>query len=1125
MSMTKVNQTPDGNPWKGLNFYLEGETLYGRDNEIQSLSQYIINNTQTVLYGKSGIGKSSIVNAGIFPIARKEGLFPIPIRLKHDKDSSYISQVKTVFRESGIGIREVVPVIDEEKETLWEYIHRHSFYNTETGRMVRPLVVFDQFEEIFTLQYDEGKKKEFFSELADLLNEVTPQYIIDNLNRQTKKSSAPATGSSTGFVLDFGSNSDDDSNNYVSGSLFNLVFSIREDFLSYLERYTAYIPVMKTNRYALLPINEEQAADIIMKPRKGLVSKNVAQLIIQKVTGQSDFQLDGVPEIDVDAAVLSLYLSRLYIKKGDALTITTELVNQFSDDIIKDFYTESVSDLPIDDIEKIEDQLLTYDGRRNNVSRNDLISEGVSEDVIRTLVEDKKLLRQFSYQDDIRVEFMHDILCPIVDARINQREQARQQEEERKRQEEEQNLFVAKMKQEAHRQRKKNRIRMISVLSLLAFLIISSLAWYFLFRRDYHSDYASFTTRNGWPEGIGELNAQDKKNMVVHYRLTRQGLLSSTDLPSFNRSHYTMVEVLNQADKPATNILVESPLVSLAETENDIDELAQAFAKMQRQTTKWTFTADEHGNIARQTAFDVKGKVLYSTLFYQSEDESTSGETYTLWMNYVDPEGKSLRVRGNGADRMRVTVYNGYQTGYQFFNEQGTPQRNSRNAYGYKYKVDNITGCRRAIIPLDEYGDSIPGQTIFFNKFDEYERWTEADNAKAEYGADRIIYTMANRTDSLLYDKEGRQTYRSEFIKSPIPQLRTFTYDSNGNLTDNSVFNLLADGKAILTNRVSCQYAKDGNQLLERTQYLADYAVKYSREVHHIKENEHTVRYYSGNTLADLKPANLKEISNSKGETVKYHRLTTIEQQNGSRPHKTETYMQIGPDGKEIFLRSEETTYSSGEIPWLFIVKEEGGRCTSLEYETENGIIVGQHVLGLDCDAIRCPDWDDKHQCYYHQKFIRSFTGDIVAVKAINEFGEESMITYLDKDINISVVPGNKISEEGNQDITFGIGIYRYRYTDADARRKVDYLHITDLDGTYFQCGLRDGDLILSMEGNKVKVARPILDASERAKTGLYYKVMSFAPQAGDKGMEHYPVYFTESEMKHFTESINKSHQ
>ena len=55
-----INQGDD-NPWKGLNFYVEGETLYGRDSEIQRLTQFIVNNSQTVLYGKSGIGKITCV--------------------------------------------------------------------------------------------------------------------------------------------------------------------------------------------------------------------------------------------------------------------------------------------------------------------------------------------------------------------------------------------------------------------------------------------------------------------------------------------------------------------------------------------------------------------------------------------------------------------------------------------------------------------------------------------------------------------------------------------------------------------------------------------------------------------------------------------------------------------------------------------------------------------------------------------------------------------------------------------------------------------------------------------------------------------------------------------------------
>lgn len=437
---TNINLgTSINNPWKGLNFYQEGEILYGRDDEIQSLALYVINNTQTVLYGKSGIGKSSIINAGVFPIARKEGLFPIPVRLKHDTNTTYTSQIKAAFFESDIGISKILEPLDESKETIWEFLHRNTFYNKETNKSVRPLIVFDQFEELFTLQHDEKRKLSFFSELADLLNEITPNYIANSLAVIDSKTTNPKSGID-GFSFDFGVANDfddDKKKKYVSDSLFNIVFTIREDFLSYLERYTKYIPVMKSNRYALLPINEEQAKDIIMKPVEGLVDIDVAKLIIEKVTGRTDFKLGDVPEIYVDAAVLSLFLSRIYIKKGKEATITAALVNKSSKDIIQDFYKESVGDLPTGEIERLEDLLLTYDNRRNNVSRNDLIREGISDNVITTLVEERKLLRQFSYQDDIRVEFMHDILCSIVNERIEHREQLKKEREAKKKEAEE----------------------------------------------------------------------------------------------------------------------------------------------------------------------------------------------------------------------------------------------------------------------------------------------------------------------------------------------------------------------------------------------------------------------------------------------------------------------------------------------------------------------------------------------------------------------------------------------------------------------------------------------------------------------------------------------------------------
>ena len=411
------------NPWKGLKAYTEGEILYGRNDDIQALSQYIINNTQTVLYGKSGIGKSSILNAGVFPVARRQGLYPVPVRLEHNSDLSYVQQLDTAIKAAGLQAHEVVPVIDREQESLWEFIHRQYFTEICNSQKVQPLFVLDQFEEIFTLQRNEKKKLVFFSQLADLLNDVCPRYIHENFSTETISRSPSSSvdlnevTSLDDFTFDFDDVEcrSETSVEYIEAPTYHIVFAMREDFLSYLERYTAYIPVMKKNRFGLEPINEEQAAEIIMRPCPDLVDLDVAEHIIQKVTDRTDFTLDGIPEIEVDSAVLSLYLSRLFEKKNpESDKLTNELVDDCGDDIIKDFYMESIADLSPETIQNLEYQLLTSDGRRDNVSRSDLESCGVSAEQIDTLINDKKILRQFSYGNDIRIEYIHDILCPVI---------------------------------------------------------------------------------------------------------------------------------------------------------------------------------------------------------------------------------------------------------------------------------------------------------------------------------------------------------------------------------------------------------------------------------------------------------------------------------------------------------------------------------------------------------------------------------------------------------------------------------------------------------------------------------------------------------------------------------------
>lgn len=455
----------DKNPWLGLKTYSEGQIIYGRSEEINALSQDILFNKQTIVYGKSGIGKSSLLNAGVFPILRRSNLFPVNVRLIHnDSSTDYFTQIKNCVENSLNHLRRDVVGFDGKKQTLddlkgdkyvlcpailnkdgeslWEYFHRHKFKD-EQGIEIHPVVVFDQFEEIFTLCKDEDVRKTFFTQLADLLNDVPPSYIYEVTQKTQEETSGTdeIIDGSEDFILIEDNEEDAQLHNYLQESNFHIVITLREDFLSYLERYTTNIPLLKHNRYCLRPLSDDQAGAIITDPVPGLISEDVAVEIICKVTKSkpSDFKLgDGIMQLEVDSAILSLFLSELYKKKApEDSTISIELVRAIGDNIISSFYENTISNISQESAEYLEKVLVTDDERRDSVFEDRAEAHGVTKEELKYLM-DERLIHEFPWNDDgMRIEFMHDILCSIIVERKKNRKQKRIQEEENRRKEEE----------------------------------------------------------------------------------------------------------------------------------------------------------------------------------------------------------------------------------------------------------------------------------------------------------------------------------------------------------------------------------------------------------------------------------------------------------------------------------------------------------------------------------------------------------------------------------------------------------------------------------------------------------------------------------------------------------------
>lgn len=807
------------NPWLGLESYKEGEILYGRDDDIRDLSQCVLNDIDTLLYGKSGIGKSSILNAGILPAARRNGYLPVLIRLSHKEKHSYLYQINqailnaitnedNALNEAQSPIREVVPCKDAEDEGFYEYFHRHTFHNINGDRL-KLLIIFDQFEEIFTLQDDVQKKKTFFAHLADLLNDIMP----DELQQKVEISSDTQEEIIVKEDSDF-NNIFDDLNlgvenslpEYVTDNDIHFVFTIREDFLSEFEYYSAAIPSLKQNRYGLRPINEEQAAQIILRPVPELIDESVAKLIIEKITGKNDFKIDGVPEIEVDSAVLSLYLNRLYEAKGGD-TITRDLVEQKGGEIISDFYNDALSDISDSTIEYLEDMLLNGQGRRDNITVYDAINDGnISELELDILCNKKKILRQFNYAGDLRIEYVHDILCPIVERNKAERKIVAEEKSQNK-----------KLK-DLRRQRSITLLGIIILLMCIVFYVIG-------FHIPISERYASTTKQWGCFVGIESLSKKDASFRPYHFVLKKKGLFAKT---------YISMECRDRFNNLSTSHGI-SPYIVVGQMEDSV--LADGIKGKLQMVCKWEFIKDPVNKdlVIQERAYDMNDNlvcafnynapqmILQEQKSKNSQDDDASKNVYkkisktnSIIGSYVDGQGLPLELLKDGYRFVRITYdENGRDMLVEYFDWDGNPSTNADGAYQAYYEYDEI-GQLISMSSLNMYGKRMIdhagncGQIVTYDGY----RMVKALSVD-EFGREKAVKDGYSRV-MYEYDNHGRQIMMSLWNENErvCPDainfhIRRTSYDDAKNSLEVQFYNANEE----LTNSIEVRYDTKGNVL------------------------------------------------------------------------------------------------------------------------------------------------------------------------------------------------------------------------------------------------------------------------------------------------------------------------
>jgi conflict system STAND superfamily ATPase len=265
-------------PWPGLDPYREEHAsfFFGREAEADELSERVSKKSFTLLYAQSGLGKTSLLNAGLYPKLREHGFLPVDLRLDFAAEEPLEKQAIRQIHQAFEFLEVAAPQPDQ---SLWFWLHRKDVqFRTRDGREIKPVFVFDQFEEFFTIGAETDKARErsqgFLEQLADLVENRAPVSLTDVLKKD------PSLGQSLVFVRQD----------------YRVLISIREDYLAYIESLALRMPSIGENRMRLVQMNGVQAFQAVNNPGKQITTPLVSRQIVRKVASLRRTQKTAVEQ-------------------------------------------------------------------------------------------------------------------------------------------------------------------------------------------------------------------------------------------------------------------------------------------------------------------------------------------------------------------------------------------------------------------------------------------------------------------------------------------------------------------------------------------------------------------------------------------------------------------------------------------------------------------------------------------------------------------------------------------------------------------------------------------------------------------------------------------------------------
>ncbi len=220
--------------------------FFGRDADIERLYNSILLNQCTVIAGKSGIGKTSLIYAGLKPRIEKkinntdqdERYFTIlPVRVgvwtanekSSDKSLTLIDKVKQFIGNNPAAStsQEFLAQLPQElKKSLWYKLKQLQFETHDKPNQIF-LLIFDQLEELFT--YPFAQFKELLNEFKEIMTNNLPDAVREAIEDIEPGEECAFTGAELRIAY--------------NALPVKLLLAIRSDKLNLLNRLREAIPM------------------------------------------------------------------------------------------------------------------------------------------------------------------------------------------------------------------------------------------------------------------------------------------------------------------------------------------------------------------------------------------------------------------------------------------------------------------------------------------------------------------------------------------------------------------------------------------------------------------------------------------------------------------------------------------------------------------------------------------------------------------------------------------------------------------------------------------------------------------------------------------------------------------